>query len=681
MNLLKNKKIVSEGFENLVVENHSLFISNHVSNEDIQILNNLLAKEVVFAITENDRKSNLDIFKNREHTTYDIVSMDGFEKINELLRHGTPVFLFPETKISSTGSIGKIYEEFAELIITHQPTIYPIVISGTDNENYFPHPFIKVSLGHSYQVDLSLKSNAKKQVIDKMIHSFRHLRFLNTQKNQMNLFNELLEVSKTDSDKNVILEDPNAKMTYKDLLLTIYALQLKLKPVLQKESVIGTFLPTSIGNVATMFALFKLGKTPALLNFSMSETNLLECIDTADINIVLTSKVFVKAGELEGIIDRIASKCEVIYLEDIKKSITTSDKLKALSDYTLSKKADEGSNELILFTSGSESKPKGVVLTHNNIYSNIHQALSVVDIKSNDRILNAMPMFHSFGLTAGSLLPVLSKTYVFLYPSPLHHKAIPELVYQKEASVIFGTSTFFSLYGNNADPYDLHTIRLAIVGAEKLKDEVNQLWLDKFGIRICEGYGVTETSPVLSLNTPLTHRRGTVGQLLPGMEMKIVPVEGIQSGGNLLVKGPNVMKGYLIYGKGFVPMGEWHDCGDIVSCDNNGYITIISRLKRFAKIGGEMISLNLVEDIATECIGERSVASVSLADKRRGEKIILFSTNKELTLKEIKKYIKTHKHSNMLVPKEIIHIESIPLLGSGKTDYVSLQHLAHTFDK
>lgn len=673
MKLLPNKKVVTEGFDELVLSGPTIFLSNHPSKEDIPLLHDLLPKEVVFALGEQDKKEHKELLKNRKHISYDVLNPKTLEKVKEMIESGQPILLFPEVIRSNTGSLMKIYDELSQLIEKTDATIYPIGIFGTDGQNHFPYPSVKIVLEKPFKLESTTNAAVISNQIDRL---FRLIRFQHANKTGINLFNELIETAKKVGEKQIILEDTSSAMTYKDLLLAIYVFQNKLKPLLKDEANVGVFLPTVVGNVLTLFSLFKLGKTPALLNFSMDANTLVDCVETAGIHTILTSKVFIKSGELEESVGALSTKCRILYLEDIKASITTSDKLKGLSDYTLSKKADAGKNELILFTSGSENKPKGVLLTHDNLFANIQQALSVIDITSKDRMFNAMPMFHSFGLTVGSILPLITGMYVFLYPSPLHHKIIPELVYQKEASILFGTSTFFSMYGKNAHGYDLHSVRLAIVGAEKLKDDVYQLWFERFGIRIYEGYGVTETAPILSLNTPTAYKRGSVGKLLPGLEYKIQSVDGIERGGNLIVKGPNVMKGYLIHGKGFIPLNEWHETGDVVDVDEQGFVSIVSRLKRFAKIGGEMISLNVIEELALQCFGSSSFAAVAIPDKRKGEKIVLFATSEEHSARELKKFIKAGKYSSLFIPKEVHTLEEIPTLGTGKTDYVRLQALA-----
>lgn len=684
MNMFKNKKLVMVGFDQIELRERSLFIANHVSKSDIPFLHDALPKHITFAVHASEISLYGEVSKHRKFISYDFNLPKSLTNLTAVIENGEPLLLFPEAKISTSGSLGKIYKELAEIIVYTNPSIYPITIVGTEKENYFPFPFIKVALDKPTNLTVSseLTMEQKIRYVAREIESlFRSLRFKHANKENVNLFNELLETAKTSGDKSIILEDTTTSMTYKDLLLSIYVFQHKLKSLLPKERTIGVFLPTVVGNVLTLFSLFKLGKVPALLNFSMGPKTLLECVETSKVRTIITSRAFIKSGELEESLAHLEANCSIIYLEDVKESISANDKLKGLSEYALMKKADMGTNEIILFTSGSENKPKGVILTHENIFSNIQQALSMTSITNKDRMFNCMPMFHSFGLTVGSFLPLLTGMYVFLYPSPLHHKMIPELIYQKEATILFGTSTFFAMYGKNADPYDLHTLRLGIVGSEKLKEDVYNLWFHKFGIRIYEGYGVTEASPILSLNTPNAYRNGSVGKLLPGIEYRVEPIEGIKKGGNLFVKGPNIMKGYLIHSKGFVPLHQWHDTGDIVEIDEDGYVFIVSRLKRFAKLGGEMVSLNLVEDLAAQCFSTTSLATVSIADKRKGEKIILFSTVENNALREFKKFIKGNKHSSLLIPKEIHFIEQIPLLGTGKTDYVSLQKLAEDLEK
>jgi acyl-[acyl-carrier-protein]-phospholipid O-acyltransferase/long-chain-fatty-acid--[acyl-carrier-protein] ligase len=339
----------------------------------------------------------------------------------------------------------------------------------------------------------------------------------------------------------------------------------------------------------------------------------------------------------------------------------------------------------VLFTSGSEGKPKGVVLSHRAILANIQQARAVIDFSCEDKLLNALPLFHSFGLTAGGLLPVISGANVFLYTSPLHYRVIPELVYDRNCTILLGTSTFLSNYAKHAHPYDFYRLRYVIAGAEKLTQTVRANWFEKFGIRILEGYGATECAPVLAVNTRMAYRTGSVGQLLPGMKAKLVPVPGVEVGGALHVSGPNIMSGYLRAENPGVlepPSSEvgkgWYATGDIVDIDADGYLYIVGRLKRFAKVAGEMISLEVVERLANQASDKGIHAATSQPDAARGENILLYTTDKSLTRDQLQAAAKASGSPEIAVPRKIIVVEELPVLGSGKTDYVTLKQWAET---
>ena len=241
------------------------------------------------------------------------------------------------------------------------------------------------------------------------------------------------------------------------------------------------------------------------------------------------------------------------------------------------------------------------MLSHWNLLANCAQSLARVACNGGDKVFNALPVFHSFGLTAGLLMPLVGGVPVYLYPTPLHYRIIPELVYASNATILFGTDTFLAGYPRVAHPYDFARVRLVLAGAGAVKERTRQLYMDRFGVRILEGYGVTETAPVLAINTPLANKAGTVGRLSPLMKARLEPVPGIEQGGRLYVRGPNVMLGYLrVENPGLLepPADGWHDTGDIVEIDAQGFITIKGRAKRFSKIAREMVSLSAVEGLA-----------------------------------------------------------------------------------
>ena len=323
--------------------------------------------------------------------------------------------------------------------------------------------------------------------------------------------------------------------------------------------------------------------------------------------------------------------------------------------------------------------PKGVALSHRNLLSNFAQVRCLIDFLPRDTFFNCLPLFHCFGLNVGCLMPLLGGSKIFLYPTPLHYRLIPELAYGTNASFLFGTDTFLRGYARHAHPYDFHSLRYVLAGAEKLREDTQKIWMEKFGARILQGYGVTECSPVISVNTPLNHKMNSVGKLLPGMEARLAPVPGIETGGRLMVKGDNVMLGYLLHGGGgklqppATEQGEgWHDTGDIAAIDEDGYIEIRGRAKRFAKIGGEMISLAAVEELASAAWPGFNHAALARPDQRKGEKIVLATDCEQADRKGLQEKARELQYGELYIPRAIAPVASLPLLGSGKIDYASL---------
>ena len=388
---------------------------------------------------------------------------------------------------------------------------------------------------------------------------------------------------------------------------------------------------------------------------------------------MLTSRVFIEKGKLEPLVEALRTQVRLVYLEDVRAEIGLRHKLSGLwagGRPRVARKADDPA--VILFTSGSEGAPKGVVLSHRNILANAGQALSRIDVNSGDKVFNALPVFHSFGLTGGLMLPLLAGIPTYLYPSPLHYRIVPELIYQTNATILFGTDTFLAGYARSAHAYDFRSLRFVIAGAEAVKAATREVYARRFGLRILEGYGVTETAPVLALNTPMANKPGTVGKLSPLMQARLEPVPGVPDGGRLFVSGPNVMLGYLRAENPGVlepTPGGWHDTGDIVAIDAEGFITIKGRAKRFAKIAGEMVSLGAVEMMVQKLWPAADHAAVSVPDKRKGERIVLVTTHARPMREELLDYSRRYGATELMVPHEIVNVDAIPVLGSGKVDY------------
>jgi acyl-[acyl-carrier-protein]-phospholipid O-acyltransferase/long-chain-fatty-acid--[acyl-carrier-protein] ligase len=481
----------------------------------------------------------------------------------------------------------------------------------------------------------------------------------------------------------IILEDQErATLTYDRLILGAMVLGRKLAAGTEEGESVGLLLPNVNGCAVALFGLLFRNRTPVMLNFSAGIRNLKSACETAQVRTIVTARRFIENAKLDEVVAALSEGRRIVWLDEVRGEITLLDKLMGLFDAklragSLARRSRGDDRGVILFTSGSEGKPKGVVLTHRNIIANVRQiAATGRDFLSPaDIVMNPLPMFHSYGFTAGFMLGMLSGMKVVLYPSPLHYREVPRLIGKTKATVLFGTDTFLVGYARAAEKDDLASVRFVITGAERVKEETRRLW-DPFGTTILEGYGCTECAPVLACNTPAMMKNGTVGQLLPGINWRLDPVQGIEEGGKLIVQGPNVMAGYMHADRPGVvqpPEGGWHDTGDIVTIDDDGCITIKGRAKRFAKIGGEMVSLAAIETVAADLWPGVNHVAVSLPDPRKGEQIVLVTERGDADRAALLAHAKAQGFPELWVPRAILVLEQIPVLGSGKIDYAQTQ--------
>ncbi|OHB28100.1 MAG: hypothetical protein A2790_11795 [Phenylobacterium sp. RIFCSPHIGHO2_01_FULL_69_31] len=499
---------------------------------------------------------------------------------------------------------------------------------------------------------------------------------------QSSIFDALLSAARKHGLKKPILEDQERNpLTYLDLIRASFALGRKIAAFTRKGERVGVMLPSSSGGIVTFFALHAFGRVPTMLNFTAGIRNLKAACDLAGIKTVLTSHRFVEQGKLHDLIDALEDKARVVYLEEVRQTVGLADKLFAAAAGAMPKRfrtpvapSDPG---VILFTSGSFGAPRGVVLSNANLVSNCRQINQHIPLDTNWVFFNPLPIFHVFGLTGGALLPLLTGLKTFQYPSPLHIKQIPPLVKDSKANVLFATDTFINQYARSAAPGELSGLTFVVCGAEKVREETHNLITEKFGpIPLLEGYGATECSPVIAVNKPTDNRRGTVGGLLPGMETRLERVDGIPGGGKLLVRGPNVMSGYLRPDGGIDPPTDgWHDTGDVVSLSDDHWIKILGRVKRFAKVGGEMVSLTAAEDLAAAVWPDCRHAVVALPDPKKGERLILVTDRRDADPAPLILHAQQIGAPELAVPRKIIRVQEIPVLGTGKTDYVALQRI------
>jgi acyl-[acyl-carrier-protein]-phospholipid O-acyltransferase/long-chain-fatty-acid--[acyl-carrier-protein] ligase len=445
---------------------------------------------------------------------------------------------------------------------------------------------------------------------------------------------------------------------------------------------IGLMLPNANATVVAFMGLQAFGLVPCMLNFSAGADGMLSACRAARVRTVVSSRAFVEKGKLGKLVERMAEEVTFLWLEDIRGSLGMVDKLRAKWDAAFARRlpgarATADGWAVVLFTSGSEGTPKGVVHSHRSLLSNCAQLASVIDFSASDRVFNAMPVFHSFGLQGGTLLPLLHGVRTFHYPSPLHYRIVPALIYDTDATIAFGTDTFLNGWARYAHPYDFYAMRYIFGGAEKIRDETRRLFADRFGVRLLEGYGATETAPALTINTAMNCKPGSVGRFLPGIGHRLEPVPGVAGAGRLHVSGPNLMLGYLLAADPgvLVPSTGEYDTGDIVAVDAQGFVEIKGRAKRFAKIAGEMVSMTAAEGFAASLWPNDQHAVVNLPDARKGEMLLLVTTRRGAVVKDLLAHARAQGLPELMIPRAILEVEAMPLLGTGKVDYPAVQRL------
>lgn len=499
-----------------------------------------------------------------------------------------------------------------------------------------------------------------------------------------NLFQAFTEAARTQGKSKPIVTDGDGKSySYADILRASFALSSPLKRLTAPKETVGVLLPTGVGAVIALLSLHAAGRVPAMLNFSAGLKNLSAAVKTAPLKTVITSRKFIDIGGLAKLIEGLSQIVNIVYLEDLKTQIGLGGKLRAVMGPLLPKlfvpQRSPDEPAIILFTSGTEGNPKGVVLSHMNVLANVEQIEEHMELEDADIFFNPLPCFHSYGLTAGTIWPILSGHLVVLHPSPLQTKTIAKRIFKTRSTVLFATDTFLQQYMRASAEGGLSSLRIAVCGAERVRAETRKTAWDRFTFEVLEGYGVTECAPVLAANQPGDIRPGTIGKMLPGIETRLEAVDGLDDAGRLLVRGPNIMKGYISPdnpGQIIEPAEGWHDTGDVVSIDAEGYYAIRGRLKRFAKIGGEMVSLTVVENCAAALWPDNMNAAAIVPDPKRGEQIVLLTDNPDATRAELMAWAQNHGVPEISVPKKVVPVASVPVLGTGKLDYVAVTKAA-----
>ncbi len=690
-------RIRVEGMENVPrAFDRLIVIANHASLIDGLLIWTYLKLpfKIIVDRTVARKFAYRPFMQNRYTVQIDSMSPYSLKEVIRKVREGTPLLIFPEGRMTRTGSLMKIYEGTGFAALRTGAPILPIHLGNVYATRAAPrHPGrrlfapVTMTIGKVREpINLDhLPARARKEEATRKIYRMLSEMYVEAHDKPATLGSSFLRLCKEHRRKILFKDSTGKAVSYGKALKGAFVLGRYLSRWGDKN--VGIMLPNLTVTALILMGLQVYRKTPAMLNYASGPGALAHAMDLADLNTIVSSRQFLQRIKLS---DSVFAGRRVVYLEDLQKEIGPGAKVRGVlrslfpGGHARMEPGEHKETACILFTSGSEGVPKGVCLSHENIITNVHQALSRIDVRENDYILNALPIFHSFGLTVGIIIPMFAGAKAFLYVNPLHYRIIPEIAYQENCTILMGTNTFLNGYSKRANPYDFYSMRYIFSGAEPLSEAVFDRYARVYGIRVMSGYGATECSPIVSIASALEHEYGTVGKVLPGMEYKLVAVAGIDDKdgtvGKLFVRGKNVMKGYLkneaANRKYLVEDEGWYDTGDMVEFTEKGFLKIVGRLKRFAKISGEMISLTAVEESLHGLFGERKdIVVLAIADEHKGERLIIATNSPQGEMKAVRETLKGKGFSDLAVPRDIRFIKDLPKLGTGKIDYMRLKDM------
>jgi acyl-[acyl-carrier-protein]-phospholipid O-acyltransferase/long-chain-fatty-acid--[acyl-carrier-protein] ligase len=679
-------------------DRRAVVVVNHLSLADGPVIAGALPGTPVFAV---DRQIARRWWAEPFFTAAEVVEINtanpfAIRVMIQAVRDGRRLVVFPEGRITRTGGLMKVYDGAAMIADRAGAEIVPVRLDGTQfsffsslrgkvRRRAFPRVSVTVRPPVRFALAPDLMGRRRRVAAAAALQDCMIDAAFAAQDTGRTLLSAVLDAHAQQGGRAVAFTDADFQcLTYNRLLLGACVLGRAIAAHTRPGQPLGVLLPNANGAVVTFFALLAFGRIPAMLNVTGGAEGMLSACRIGGIEVVLSSRRFVERGRLAHHIEGMQASVRFVWLEDVRAGLGFVARMRGLWDVRRARRlpgcrAAPDEPAVVLFTSGTEGMPKGVVLSHRNILTNCAQSAAVIDFNPADRLFNALPMFHAFGLTVGTLMPAFFGVRAILYPSPLHYRIVPEMIYDNDATIVLATDTFLTGWARYANPFDFRSVRYLFAGAERVREETRRLYADRFGVRILEGYGATETAPVLAINTALRSRTGTVGRFMPGIGWRLTEEPGLAEGERLWVRGGNVMLGYLrADGSGEIetlPDG-WYDTGDIVTIDADGFVTVRDRIRRFAKIAGEMIPMAVGEELATALWPTAQHAVVAVPDSRRGERLLLVTTEAAADVPALLAAARARGVPEIMVPRTLLTVERMPRLGSGKIDYQAAQRLA-----
>ncbi|MGH7798408.1 MAG: acyl-[ACP]--phospholipid O-acyltransferase [Candidatus Binatia bacterium] len=698
------------GAENMPLKGPALLVSNHVSFVDAFMVGGALPRLVRFMLHREfyDLKGMTWFFRLMHAIP---VSATNRREIVQSLKHarneldkGHVVCIFAEGSISRTGRVLPFKRGFEKIVEGTNISIIPVhldqlwgsIFSFKDGRFFWKWPKqlsypVTVSFGPPLPADSPVHA-VRNAVLELESEAFAH-----RQSAADLLHTRFIQTAKRRWFSFCMADTTGTELTYGKTLIGSLLLSNWVRQHCGSDAMVGVMLPASVGGSLANIAIFLAGKVPVNLNFTAGRDAMASAVAQCGIQTIVTSRVFLSKANLETIDG-------MVYLEELRKGFTPMKKLAAalqslaLPSSWLARRYVKGqkANDLatVIFSSGSTGAPKGIMLSHYNVVSNIEGIRQVFQLTTDDRIMGVLPLFHSFGFTGTLWLPLLGGFGVVYHPNPTDAKTIGETVQKYRATLLISTPTFYGGYQRRCSKEEFASLRYLIAGAEKLREQIAKGYEEKFALTILEGYGCTELAPVVSVNVPdvldgkekqTGHKPGTVGQPIPGVAVKVVDPdsEGPMAPGEeglLLVKGPNLMLGYLgqeqLTGQSL--RHGWYVTGDIAAVDEDGFIKITDRISRFSKIGGEMVPHMKIEEVINQALGSADSVVTALPDEQRGEKLIAFYAQNGMTKEELWEKLNESELPKLWLPKRenLYMIDSLPLLGSGKVDLKTIKAMA-----